>query len=287
VTWVRTDDGCPYHPKMLRAGAEACWLWQAGNCYSNAHRLNGKIGKDLLPVLYPPLGSKAKRLATKLVAVGLWHDRGDHYEIHDYRQYQEQALKEVVEARREYERERKRKQRSAGHVPDRVPDDSSPVPDPCPNGTSRAPAIPARPVPARPSPDGEKGSDSGASPAPPSGPSVAEQVRGLEAAYPDTVTLHEARDACAMSRRNGRMADTVWLRTLQAMAEHPRDSVLRACRTFADKYSDGEKDERYLLGIVRSEAKGKRSNKGPAPPSPASAFRHDDPDEVWGKEAAL
>lgn len=125
-------------------------MWHSSICYSNAHGLNGRIEKDVIGALYPPLNSKAAKLAPILVRVGLWHDRGDYYEIHDYEQYQEQALKESVEARREYERERKRSQRANakpgqgnGHVPDNVPDTGEPVP-------SVTRAFPARPGPARP-----------------------------------------------------------------------------------------------------------------------------------------
>jgi hypothetical protein len=158
MTWTKLHDGVPNHPKLIRAGAEAAWLWAAGLCYSNAHHLDGKLDKDLIPSLYTPLARKAKSLAAKLCLVRLWHDCGDHYEIHDYKDYQEQALKEAVEARREYERERKAEQRSkhkqSSHgggfddgrpnVPDNVRDK--------PNGTSSGvpPVARAIPDPSRP-----------------------------------------------------------------------------------------------------------------------------------------
>lgn len=151
MTWVRIDDTAPHHPKMLRAGPDACWLWLSGLCYSNAHRLNGKLSKDLLSALSPAFGNKAKALAAKLVLVGLWHDEGDHYEIHDYHEFQEQALKENVDDRREYERERKRQQRQqkkAGHVPDDVPDSPGDKKGHVPSVTCADP-VPSRPVPSQ------------------------------------------------------------------------------------------------------------------------------------------
>jgi hypothetical protein len=155
VTWVRSDDNCPNHPKVVRAGAEAAWLWHSSICYSNAHKLNGRIDKDLIGAMYSPLAPKASKLAAVLVRVGLWHDHGDHYEIHDYAEYQEQALKESVEERRRYERERKRAQRSGtkptpstngcpGHVRDIPMDTAGAVPS-----VTRASPVPSRPVPSK------------------------------------------------------------------------------------------------------------------------------------------
>jgi len=123
MLWARFDCQSPSHPKIHRAGAEAAWLWHSSICYSNLHHLNGRLSKDILCLLYAPLAKKTGPLARKLCEVGLWHDRGDHFEIHDYAVFQEQALKEQheakLEAKREYERERKRVQRG---VPDNVPD---------------------------------------------------------------------------------------------------------------------------------------------------------------------
>jgi hypothetical protein len=64
-------------------------------------------------MLYPPLARKASKLARILCDVRLWHDHGDYYEIHDYEKYQDAAMKDQVEARRDYERMRKREQREA------------------------------------------------------------------------------------------------------------------------------------------------------------------------------
>lgn len=126
MLWARFDCQSPSNPKLIRAGAEAAWLWHASICYSNLHHLDGKISKDLLPALYLPLAKKASKLSKILCQQRLWHDRGDHFEIHDYAVFQEQALKEEheakLEAKREYERERKRAQRDKGQSTKPVPD---------------------------------------------------------------------------------------------------------------------------------------------------------------------
>jgi len=151
MQWVRLDSQAFSHPKLLRAGAEACALWAAGLCHCNTHATNGRIDLDMIPLLFPPLGPlKAGRLAKRLCEVGLWHDRGDHYEVHDYEDFQAEATKETVTARREYERSRKREQRSRGRRPadvrdnvrDNVPRDErdmsgTSVPD-CPDLSPRA-----------------------------------------------------------------------------------------------------------------------------------------------------
>jgi hypothetical protein len=96
--------------------------------------------------------------------------------------------------------------------------------------------------------------------------SPAEALSELEARYP-TPLVSEARGACALSRRNGKMSDSVWLATLQALSAHPADAVERSMRLFVERYADGEKDERYLLGIVRKDVKPRALSPGRVAPS--------------------
>lgn len=137
--FVRIDAEATLHPKLLAVGPEAAWLWVCGLAHANRHTTNGLIMKSLLPSLYPDgtwSMAKLKKLARRLCDVrvpgsdsGLWHDDGDVYRIHDYEKQQEYALKENVEARREYERSRKRAQRGAGQVPDDGGTETPNVPD--------------------------------------------------------------------------------------------------------------------------------------------------------------
>jgi hypothetical protein len=117
MTWVRLDDGAPLHPKLLAVGPEAAWLWVAGLAYANRHVTNGAIPPQALPALYPsdqwPRARLAK-LAAALVEAGLWTAReGGGWEVHDYAQYQAEAMRDAVDERRAWERERKAKQRAA------------------------------------------------------------------------------------------------------------------------------------------------------------------------------
>jgi hypothetical protein len=82
VSWAKLDDRASENAKQLRAGAKACWLWACGLMYANRQlQKTGSIPKELIPAMFPGVG---KREAKRLVEVGLWHDEGNHYQIHDY-----------------------------------------------------------------------------------------------------------------------------------------------------------------------------------------------------------
>ncbi len=87
VSWVKLDDRFADHPKVLAAGALAGFMWVCGLAYANSQKKrDGFIPATKVPVLYP-LPSPMK-LAKKLVAVGLWEERDDGYQIHDYHDFQ-------------------------------------------------------------------------------------------------------------------------------------------------------------------------------------------------------
>ena len=182
MTWVRIDDGAPLHPKLLDAGPEAAWLWTCGLAYCNRNHTDGLIAARHLAALYPGAwpAVRLEELAARLVSVRLWDADGPDYRVHDYAHYQEEATREVVDARRVYERERKRAQRlkaRPGHVPDNVPGTiaghvpgtttgtppgteggtaPADMPAAAPPAPTHAPVVPApRPVPSRPDPGSE------------------------------------------------------------------------------------------------------------------------------------
>ena len=107
MSWGRIDDTAPLHPKQLRAGPEACWLWVCGCAWHGRNRnAGGLIPKDVLVSLYPSghwTTTRIQSLAKRLVEVGLWHDEGDHYRIHDIEQYDgSQAPKTPAERAKAY-----------------------------------------------------------------------------------------------------------------------------------------------------------------------------------------
>lgn len=108
-------------------------------------------------------------------------------------------------------------------------------------------------------------------------PGPADQIRELSSRYPAEL-LNEARQGCALSRKNGRMTDAVWAGVLAKLSKLPDAAVLRALQTFVERYADGEKSEAYLLGIARGEAKrGGKSVSARLPPGTGKGWRTDDP----------
>lgn len=108
-TWIKIDDGLPEHPKVAAAGHLAAWLYICGLAYCSRRLTNGAIPKAIVSRLSDV--PRPQKAADRLVEVGLWHDRGNHYEVHDYMEHQRSA--EQVTEFREAARERKRKWREA------------------------------------------------------------------------------------------------------------------------------------------------------------------------------
>jgi len=148
MTWVAIDDRATSHPKLLRVGPDGVTIWLAGLCYCNSFATDGRIPKVALGGLYPPI-KRPEKVAEKLVSEGLWEDRGDAWEVHDYEHYQAEAMKPEAEARREKARLKKAAQRNkkkmspgdaggqrggqhGGHVPGTVPGTFSPPARPGP-----------------------------------------------------------------------------------------------------------------------------------------------------------
>ena len=85
MPWIRIDDHAPEHPKMLRAGESACWLWVCGLAYCSRLLTDGAIPSAALGTMGVRRPDKA---AAALVIVGLWDQTPTGYQVHDYHQYQ-------------------------------------------------------------------------------------------------------------------------------------------------------------------------------------------------------
>jgi hypothetical protein len=124
-------------------------------------------------------------------------------------------------------------------------------------------------------------------------PNLAERVRERAARYPAGL-VEEARLACALSRKNGRMAESVWLTTLERLEAFPTAAVVEAMRVFVERHADGDKSEAYLVAIARGKARGAPGHRAPSvidPERAAESQRHAlalfdglEPDEFRGED---
>lgn len=83
--WVRVDDHVPHHPKFIRAGALASWLWLCGNCHCSKYLTDGFIAEAVVKGLGQV--TNARKQAEVLVTVGLWERCEGGYRVHDYHNY--------------------------------------------------------------------------------------------------------------------------------------------------------------------------------------------------------
>lgn len=110
MPWGRIDDGFYDHPKLDALGRDrlsAVGLHWLAVSWSNRWLTDGAITRERVAKL-----GGTPRLADALVSAGLWDRDGDDYRIHDFLDFNES--KADVEAAREVEREKKRRQRAAG-----------------------------------------------------------------------------------------------------------------------------------------------------------------------------
>jgi len=141
MAWVKLDDQFPHHPKILRAGPLASWLYVASVCYAAEYLTDGFIPEGALHILAAVPNPEA--LAATLVDVGLWQRAAGGYVIHDYHDYN--PSREDVLATREARAEAgsrggvaKAKQ-NAGKLPanNQANEQQNPAPSPSPSPSPR------------------------------------------------------------------------------------------------------------------------------------------------------
>lgn len=249
MTWFRVDDGWWAHPKVVRLSMAARGLWATAGSWCAQQLTDGRVPAEMLKVF----GGR-RRQADELVSAGLWtaefcsaNVRLLAWKFRDWTDFQ--PARDEVLSRKRSESERKRAQRAkqkrgvSSNVPPGLPCDNddharTPRPDPTrPDPINNTYGVPAEPPSA----------------SSPSVPSASEKIPELEARYPDGLP-GDARDACALSRKNGKLADSVWLRTLRKLDAYPVEASTHAMRVFVEKHADGEKREEYLVAIARREA---------------------------------
>lgn len=113
--WVRLDEKRAIHHKLLTAGMAASGLDVTAMCWSSLHENDGFISTDDLRMLAGMYRCDDwEDLAAVLVKVGRWTQdrRRKGYLIKDFLQYNPSRAE--LEARREYDRMRKKKRYGSG-----------------------------------------------------------------------------------------------------------------------------------------------------------------------------
>ncbi len=119
MTFAKLDDRANEHRKCLLAGAEACWFWACGLMYANRQPSRDGVIPDLaLTMLYP--AKNPKRIAERLVEVGLWERTEGGYRIHDYHtlnptreQYEEYLAKARSRSAKNYQSSKEKNESSS------------------------------------------------------------------------------------------------------------------------------------------------------------------------------
>lgn len=113
MTWVKLDDQFFRKPKARQVGLPGRALFLAGLCYCAGNLTDGVIPKSSLPVLLAE-AEVTRGVVQRLVAVGWWEDRGDHYLVPDFLEFN--MSRADVEGRRDAAQARMTSARSAGSV---------------------------------------------------------------------------------------------------------------------------------------------------------------------------
>ncbi len=109
MSWVRIEDAVTEHPKHLKAGPAAAWLWVCGIAYCQRQLSDGFIPDQAITLI--GVGTDLRRnehptiLAKRLVRVGLFDRVPGGYQVHDYHDFNDtrsEALqrKEVIREQR-------------------------------------------------------------------------------------------------------------------------------------------------------------------------------------------
>ncbi len=82
------------------------------------------------------------------------------------------------------------------------------------------------------------------------------EISILRARYSDQSLIDRCLQAIASTRRGGKVSDSVIYRLLKSWKKHPAHQVEAGIQIYLDKnYAVESKDEKYLTGIIRKQAK--------------------------------
>jgi hypothetical protein len=98
MTWIKLDDTFPNNPKILPLSNQAFRLYIEGLCYANQYLTDGFLAQAVINRL------DSGNAYQELLSAGLWLERIDGAQIHDYCEHQ--TTRKVVEEKREQVRNR-------------------------------------------------------------------------------------------------------------------------------------------------------------------------------------
>lgn len=91
--YIKLSVRMPSHPKIVKAGGLAAWLYVCAVAYCREHLTDGVLPREAVAKL--TTNPKPYLDAAKLLAVHLFEDHPDGYRVHDYEVWQE-TREEVV-----------------------------------------------------------------------------------------------------------------------------------------------------------------------------------------------
>lgn len=106
MSWVLLDDNFPNHPKAVRVGPVAAYLFICGLCYCRKHHTGGFIPANAVKLL--GVTTNPRRMVDALIEAGLWERSEGGFTVHDYTErYDDDEAKSQIE-------EKSRRRREAG-----------------------------------------------------------------------------------------------------------------------------------------------------------------------------
>lgn len=140
MAWVKIDERCTEHPKIVRTGPVGLALWLSGLTYCNRNLTDGFIPTGVAHRLID--WPTTDEIVARLVEVGVWVEVEGGFEVHDYLDFQP-SREQVEEERRKTAdrvqrwRERKRNGVTNGGVTPAPDTDTDTVVTP--SGVTRGP----------------------------------------------------------------------------------------------------------------------------------------------------
>lgn len=113
MAWVRIEDSVTDHPKHLKAGPAASWLWVCGLAYCQRQLSDGFIPVEAIGMIGVTGVGRCRKLADVLVGVGLFDVSVGGYRVHDYHEYND-TKEEAIARRDKLNRDRVRSGRVGG-----------------------------------------------------------------------------------------------------------------------------------------------------------------------------